>query len=219
MSEPSGRVVAELGRPETPAETAERKARARTLRRSRQNFRNLIASLAVTVGLVAVIVLIVPRGGAVQQPAIDARSVAEQLTATAGRPLVAPELPAAWRSNAADLRGSGSSASWYVGYVVGGAGYAAITEGLPGDDELIRTTVDGAAPTGTTRVGGLPWRVYDRRDLGDDAGNVAYALTTRIEGTLVAVYGTAPTPRLRSLAAAVARDGAVKGLGTTGTLP
>jgi hypothetical protein len=219
VSQPSGRVVAELGRPETPQETADRKARDRALRRSRQNFRNLIASLAACVGVVVVLILIVPRGDGVRQPTIDVRAAAAQYADTAGQPLLAPAVPAGWKSNAAELRGSGDESSWYVGYIIGGSQYVGITEGLPGTTALLQTTLDDASPTGTTTIGGRPWRVYDRRKLGADAGNVAYGLATRIGSVVVAVYGTAPAKQVRSLAAAVATDAASRGLKGKGTLP
>lgn len=213
------RVVAELGRPETPDETAARKARDRALRKSRQNFRNLIASLAATVAVVAVIFFAVPRGVGVQQPDVDVSAVADQYADTAGQPLLAPSTPEGWQPNAAELRGSGASASWYVGYVVGSGGYAGLTEGLPGSTDLMDTAMAGAQPTGTTVIEGAPWRVYDRRDLGDAAGNVAYGLTTRFGDVYVAVYGTVSAAQVRTLAAAVVRDAAQRGLDGTAALP
>lgn len=219
MTDPGGRIVAELGRPETPQETADRKARDRVLRRSRQNFRNLIASLAACLAAVVLIVLLVPRGNGVQQPAIDVRAAATQYGDTAGQPLVAPKVPASWKSNAAQLRGTGDASSWYVGYVIDGTGYAGLTEGLPGDSTLLATTLDDAKATGTTTIGGLPWRVYDRRSLGTDTGNVAYGLATKIGTVVVAVYGTASAADVRSLAAGVATDAAARGLTGEGTLP
>ncbi|WP_158590012.1 DUF4245 domain-containing protein [Amnibacterium setariae] len=219
MSDPSGRVVAELGRPETPEETAERKARDRVLRRSRQNWRNLVGSLVACVLLVAAIVLIVPRGDQPVQRDVDVQQVAQQYGDTAGRPLIAPAVPAGWKANAAELRGSGDGSSWYVGWVIDGAEYAGLTEGLPGTDDLLATTMQRARPTGTTTIGGLPWRVYDRRELGRDAGNVAYGLATRIGGVLVAVYGTAPEREIRDLAAKAAASAEARGLEGGGTLP
>jgi hypothetical protein len=61
--------------------------------------------------------------------------------------------------------------------------------------------------------------VYDRRDLGSDAGNVAYGLATKVGSVVIAVYGTAPTTQIRSLAAGVATDAAARGLTGAGTLP
>lgn len=215
----SGRIVAELGRPETPQETADRKARDRALRRSRQTVRNLIASLAACIALVAVLVLLVPRGTAPAVRDVDVAIAVQQFGDTAGQPLVAPKVPATWRANAAELRGFGDTASWYVGYVIDGTGYAGVTEGLPGTTGLLETVLDGARPTGTTRIAGLPWRVYDRRDLGTGAGNVGYGLATKIGKVVVAVYGTASPNEVRGLAAAVATDAATRGLNGTGTLP
>lgn len=213
------RVVAELGRPETEDETARRKAGERALRRSRQNTRNLVASLAATVGLALAIFLIVPRGSGALQPAVDVSAAVSQYGDTAGQPLLAPAVPAGWRANAAELRGSGTDSSWYVGWVAGGSGYAGLTEGLPGTPELLATALDAARPTGSTTIGGLPWRVYDRRALGRGAGNVAYGLATRIGRVYVAVYGTVPAAQVRGLAAAVARDATTRGLTGAGALP
>jgi hypothetical protein len=218
VSEPSGRVVAELGRPETPEETAERKARNRAERRSRQTFRNLIASLVACVAVVVALVLIVPRGDGTGERNLDVRQAVQQYGDTAGQPLVAPKVPASWHANAAELRGSGEDATWYVGYVIDGSAYAGVTEGLPGSPDLLATTLDQARATGTTRIGGLPWRVYDRRGQ-DGTGNVAYGLATKVGKVVLAVYGTASAEQIRSLAAAVATDAAARGLTGTGTLP
>ena len=213
------RVVAELGRPETPDETAARKARDRALRKSRQNTRNLIASLGATVALVAAIYFAVPRSTGVEQPAVDVSAAVDQYGDTAGQPLIAPSLPSTWKPNAAELRGSGSTATWYVGWVVGTGGYAGLSEGLPGTADVVSQAMNGAQPTGTTTVGGLPWRVYDRRDLGTDAGNVAYGLATRIGDVHVAVYGTVSAADVRTLAAAAAADAEARGLTGKGSLP
>jgi hypothetical protein len=219
MSDPSGRVVAELGRPETPQETAERKGRDRALRRSRQNWRNLVASLAACLGVVVLLILIVPRGNGVEQPAVDVRGASAQFGDTAGQPLVAPKVPSSWRSNAAELRGTGDGSFWYVGYVIDGSRYAGITEGLPGTTAVLDTALDGARATGTTTIGGLPWRVYDQRSLGSAAGNVAYGLATKIGRVEIAVYGTASATEVRGLAAAVATDAASRGIDGEGSLP
>ena len=56
------RIVAELGRPETASETAARKAENSRLYRQRKTVNNLTLSLLVSLGMVLLIVLIVPRG-------------------------------------------------------------------------------------------------------------------------------------------------------------
>ena len=211
------RVVAELGRPETEDETAERKATQRALRRSRQTTRNLVLALAATLGIVVVIVLIVPRGTAPQQPAIDVSSAAAGDRATAGQALIAPAVPASWRANAAELRGRGDDTAWYAGYVIGQR-FAAFSEGVPGTDDMLDTALEQAEPTGRIELAGVPWRVYDRRTQGAAAGNVVYGLATRLGEVRLAVYGTAESD-VRRLAAAAVADARAEGLDGAGALP
>jgi len=217
-TEQPGRVVAELGRPETPQETADRKAEERRLRRQRQTARNLVYSLLVCVGLVAVIVLAVPRPQAPLRDTIDYRAEASQYSDTAGQALVTPDVPKSWKANAAELRGTGGTASWYVGFVTPG-GFTGLNEGLPGDSGLLSSVLGEAKPTGTAQVGGLRWRVYDRRDLGDAAGNVAYGLSTKIGDIVLAVYGTPSKAQVQALAVSVAADARSRGLTGANTLP
>jgi hypothetical protein len=59
----AGRVVAELGRPETPDETAARKAENSRAHRANQTTRNLLLALLASLAIVLFIVLVVVRPG------------------------------------------------------------------------------------------------------------------------------------------------------------
>lgn len=218
MSGP-GRVVAELGRPETPAETAARRAENSRLRRSRQTARNLMSSLLVTIGLVVVIIALVPRGAAPATRNVDYRQLASQASASVQEPLLAPRLPAGWHSNSAELRGTDAVTSWYVGFVTPENQYLGYSEGIDANDTWLSNTLAKARSAGTARVGGLTWRVYDQRALGTAAGNVAYALATGIGTTDLAVYGTSTPAETNALAAALAADARGKGLTGANTVP
>jgi hypothetical protein len=219
MSGPAPRVVAELGRPETPEETAARTAENRRLRRSRQTTRNLVASLAVCLGIVAVIIALVPRGAPVEQPQVDYRASAGQAEDTAGLPLLAPALPSSWRANSAELRRSAGVSSWYVGFVVPGNAFLAYTEGIRANPTWLSNTLESAPAGGTLRLGGLTWRVYDQRDRAGSAGNVTYALATVVGTTDLVVYGTAPATQAQRLATALAAAAADRGLQGGNTVP
>lgn len=208
MSGKPPRVVAELGRPETPEETEARKAEGRRLRRQRQNARNLVYSLLVCVALVVVIVVAVPRGTAPARPAVDYRALASRSQAAVGKPLLAPPVPSSWKANAAELRTANGVTSWYVGFVLPRNEFLSYTEGLGGNPTWLAGVLESARATGTTTVGGLSWRVYDRRSLGDSAGNVAYALSTRIGTTDLVVAGTATPGETRGLAGDLAAEAA-----------
>lgn len=219
MSAKPPRVVAELGRPETPDETEARKAEGRRLRRQRQNARNLVYSLIVCVALVVVIVLAVPRGAPPARPAVDYRTLASQSQGSVDRPLLAPAVPSAWKANAAELRSADGVTSWYVGFVLPRNEFLSYTEGLNGNPTWLADVLESARSTGTTTVGGLTWRVYDRRSLGDSAGNVAYALSTRVGTTDLIVSGTATPTETRGLAADLAAEAASHHLTGTDTAP
>ncbi len=105
MANRAPRVVAELGRPETPSETASRKAESSRIYRSSQTFRNLIAALLVTLAVVAVVVLGVPRGDVAAPPDIDVAEVATGLGEVYGRTVISPDVPEDWRVNAAKMAG------------------------------------------------------------------------------------------------------------------
>lgn len=219
MSARPSRVVAELGRPETPEETEARVADGRRLRRQRQNARNLVYSLLACVVLVVVIVLAVPRGAPTERPPVDYRSLASQSQGSVDRPLLAPATPSTWKANSAELRTADGVTSWYVGFVLPKNEFLSYTEGLNGNSTWLADQLDSAPAGGTTTVGGLPWRVYDQRSLGDAAGNVAYALSTRIGTTDLVVAGTANPAEARSLAASLAAQAASAGLTGTETAP
>jgi Protein of unknown function (DUF4245) len=206
------RVVAELGRPETPEEEAERRAESSRLRRARQTPRNLVSSLIVCIALVAGIVLLVPRGTPPATPGIDYRSLASQSQASVESPLLAPVVPVPWRANAAELRTADGVTSWYVGFVTSPTTFLAYSEGLHGNTTWLADVLASAPPKGTVRIGGLEWRSYDQRALGTAAGNVAYALATRVGDTYLAVYGTSSVATTRSFAASLAKEAADRGL-------
>jgi hypothetical protein len=213
------RVVAELGRPETPDEKDARTAENRRLRRQRQNARNLVYSLLVCVALVIVIMLAVPRGTAPPRTAVDYRSLASQSEGSVDRPLLAPPVPSSWSANAAELRSSDGVTSWYVGFVLPKNEFLSYTEGLNSNGTWLADVLGSAKGGGTTDVGGLTWRVYDRRSLGDAAGNVAYALATRVGSTDLVVSGTATPAETRSLAAALAAEASTRHLTGTDVAP
>ena len=175
------RIVAELGRPETPDETAARKAESSRVYRSSQTFRNLIAALIVTVAVVAVVYFGVPRGTPPEQPPVDVPAAAAQVSADRGRAVIVPEAPASWRANAARVE----DGAWTVVYAPQ-TGFVRIAQGFDAADAWTSTLLGGFAPTGSTAVDGIEWDVYDLP--GDDG--IRYALATEAGPDTVVVYGS-----------------------------
>lgn len=197
------RVVAELGRPETPDETAARKAAASRTYRSSQTFRNLIAALLVTVAVVAVIVFAVPRGSFTEPEPIDVASEAAEVSATLNRTVVVPDVPQEWRVNRAAVVAEDLPA-WTLVYAPDtGTGFVNVAQGFDADEAWPSRVLGGTAATGTETIGGIEW---DRYDIGDPAraGNVSFGLATAAGSDVVLIYGKTDDDTARQVAAGLA---------------
>ena len=204
-------VVAELGRPETAAETAARKANDSRLYRQRKTVNNLVFSLLVSLGLVLVIVLIVPRGvGDVESRSVNVQQLAAEASDAVGVGLVVPEVPERWLARQAELRSEGMTHYWYIGYTTVGAdgkeAYAAVVQAYPEngqavDDAWIAKRLEQRTATGTETIGGEQWTVYDHSHRSSDGSNVTFALERRIGNTAILVYGTDSPDIIRDLTA------------------
>lgn len=199
-------VVAELGRPETPEETAARKAQNSANHRNRQTVNNLVYSLIATVALVAVIVLIVPRGNPTSSaPPVDYAAVAQQAQGSEPDRLVVPKLPSGWSSNSAELRTKTSDGvdSWYIGLLTPKGQYIGITQGFNANDSWVADQVNRTRIAGTREIDGVKWDVYDNRAAGSSAGNVAYALVSSAGKSTVVVFGTADDAEFQTVASSL----------------
>lgn len=205
-------VVAELGRPEYPDETRARKANDTRLYKQRKTVNNLVFSLLVSLGLVLIMVLVVPRGtGGFEERAVDVTTLAAEASPSAGRTLAAPDVPEGWKAKQANLRGSGGITSWQINYTTADEAYAAVAQaftadGSPVDEDWIAQQFEQQAPTGNETLGGIDWVVYDYPDRSPDDSNMRFGLQGTIAGDTVLVYGTDSAGTLRILAAEVAES-------------
>ncbi|MFS0867045.1 DUF4245 family protein [Microbacterium sp. 179-B 1A2 NHS] len=177
------RVVAELGRPETPEETAARKAASSQRYRSSQTFRNLIAALLVCVAIVAVVILGVPRGTPAEPAPVDVQAAADRAAEAVGHDVIVPDAPSDWRTNSARIEGG----EWRVVYGPP-SGFVRVSQAFDAPDNWVSTLLGGYAPTGTVTVDGIQWDVYD---LASPVDNVSYALATDAGTDTITIYGSA----------------------------
>lgn len=186
----SAPIVAELGRPETPEETAARKAEFSKNYRASQNFRNLIAALLVTLAVVAVVIFAVPRGERASETKIDVSAIAADVETTMDSPAIVPELDGFWRVNAAELQG-GATVVWNITVAPAAEderGFIRIAQAFDDDSSWAPQMLNGTAATDTTRIGGLEWDVYS---LGRDTeDNVSYAIGTQAGDDYILLYGS-----------------------------
>lgn len=184
----SARVNAELGRPETPEETADRKAAASAAYRSSQTARNLIVALLVTLAVVLVVVLGVPRGEPAPRGDIDVAAVAAEVADSEGRAVVVPDVPQTWRVNGASVEGT-EPPVWTVVLSPPESAYVRVAQAFDADDTWAAQLLRGTQPRETVTIGGVEWDVYEPGD-PSRAGNVSYALGTQAGADHVLIYGT-----------------------------
>lgn len=197
------RVVAELGRPETPEETAARKAESSRIYRSSQNVRNLVAALLATLAIVAVVVFGVPRGTPAPTPEIDVAAEASALSDTLGRPVLVASVPDDWRVNSAVLD-SETVETWTVAYAPpGDSGFLRVEQGFDADEAWVTERVAGTRASGTVDAGGITWDEYRIPD-ASTAGNVSYALATTAGTDRVMVLGSVAPEQAAAVAASLA---------------
>jgi hypothetical protein len=199
-------IVAELGRPETPEELADRRADSSRRHRANQTLLNLVIAIGASLAVVVVLVLVIVRPGPdADANRVDYRQVAAQAQSAVSTPLAAPALPSGWWANRAELdQPSDQVASWQVGFISPASRYVGLVQGVHADPTWVAEQVAKLQPTGSHRYGGLTWRVYDHRDAG---GDVAYALVaTSGASTLVLTGSTATDREFATVATAIGRD-------------
>lgn len=195
------RIVAELGRPETPEETAARKAESSRVYRASQNTRNLVAALIATLAVVAVLIFAVPRGEPAPRAPIDVAAVAQQIGAAEGRLVVAPDAPEGWRVNSAKIDDVGSARAWTIVYAPE-TGFLRIAQGFDVDAAWPARVLAGADVEGTVTIDGVTW---DRYAIDDPArsANISGALSAQAGTDTILVYGSVDDASLEQAAAAV----------------
>ena len=206
MARREPRVVAELGRPETPEETAKRKAEDSVKHRQRQTVRNLVGSLVASLAVVAVIVLIVPRSDTPIERDVDIASIAAQAQVGLEQELAVPELPEGWRSNDASLRQSEADGvtAWYAGYLTPSDEYAGMYQGLGANPTWTADLLANTVASGVVTIDGVEWTVYDNRESDADVGNARYGLVTEAGESTFVLLGTAAPEEFDTLARAIA---------------
>jgi hypothetical protein len=203
-------IVAELGRAETPQETADRKAAASAKRRGNQTTVNLVIAIVASLGIVLFLILVVVRPNVPtvsEDNSIDYAAVAAEAQRAVDEELIVPVLPSGWWANRAEFNDSATDdvTTWRIGLITPSVQYIGFTQGLDANPSWVAGELENAQPTGTETIDGISWDVYDRRD-AEDPGNLAYSLVTTVGNSTFVLSGTANDPEFATLAASVTAE-------------
>jgi hypothetical protein len=203
-------IVAELGRPETPQETADRTAASRLAHRTNQSTPNLVIALGASLLVVFLIVIVVVRPDQAGSPkTVDWTAVARDAQQSVPTPLVVPALPKTWSANRAefvDAKSAGDGiASWQIGFLTPSTQYIGLSQGISANPSWVATQLSDKTATGDHNYGGLAWKVYDHRT-ADHPGNLAYALVSTVGESTVVLVGTGSDIEFETLATEIAGE-------------
>jgi hypothetical protein len=185
--------------PDDELERAREIAAERRLRRARAPWTSMVLSLAVVLGIAAVIVLLVPRVNGVTQPPVDvamgARVAAEQVEFT---PSVPSGLPAGWRATSVrTTRSTADVITWHAGYQTPGGQYAALEQGQDAPTAWVAQQTNHGEADGTQDVAGRAWQRYA-------GGRAVQNSLVRTDGAVTTIVtGTASFDELAVLAASL----------------
>ncbi|MFP7761027.1 DUF4245 domain-containing protein [Marisediminicola sp. LYQ134] len=199
------RVVAELGRPETPEETAARKAENSRKHRANQTVINLVLALAASLAIVLLLVLVVVRPDLPAREPVDYGAIAEQAQPAVDEPLADPDLPEGWTANSATIEATPDVTEWYIGFITPSTEFIGFRQGVDADATWVSNQVDDRSSTGEVELGGLDWTIFDYRERRD-VGNLAYSMVATSGDSRLVIYGSADDTEFATLATALAAD-------------
>ena len=151
--------------------------------------KNLVYSLAAVLGMVAVLVLIVPRVSSVSGPPVDVHATAVDVKERTGWPIVeAVGLPEGWSATSARfVRTTGGFSTWHAGYQTPSGTYVAVEQTVDPTRAWIESQTNRAPTVGTLEAGGRTWTMYERdtkvQNSLVDAPEGEGELTTLLTGT------------------------------------
>ena len=203
------RIVAELGRPATPQDIADRRAASRKFRMGNQTTTNLLIAIGATLLVMAFLIVVVvrPDQGS-SRPAVDWQAEAAAIQSSAPGPILSPELPEGWTANRAAYGEVEDATSWVIGFLTPNGAYIALEQGFDVSGQWLRTAAgvtddDLVLEAPTALVGGRDWWMLDRRADEDAPGNHPFVLATTAGPATVVLHGTAADEEFAVLADAI----------------
>ncbi len=198
-------IVAELGRPETADETAQRKSETSRKHRANQTALNLIGATVASLAIVAFLIIVVVRPAAAPAASIDYATIASQAQVNSQQTLISPVLPDTWTANDARFASKEQVPTWYVGFITPATQFIALDQGINANPTWQAAILGDAKQTGSIIIDGLTWTEFDQRN-SRSPGNFAYSLATISGGSTIVLHGTADQSEFEALATAVAAE-------------
>lgn len=173
-------------------------------RRAKATVRNLVYSMLVTLGIVLLLILGVPRDDSNRIVPIDYVEISEAASAAEGQLVLAPEIPVEWYSNAARLDNTLGVRGWYVGFVTDKNQFIGLSQAFETNPSWESEMLKSNLQDGEIEIAGLTWEIWPTRNPSAPAGTKEFALKHSYGESVVVIYGTAPLADFELVAGSIA---------------
>lgn len=168
-----------------------------------QTVGDMVRSMAVVLGVVAVILIITLRPQPDPIRTVDYAPVLSLARAQAGYPVFAPELPGEWKATSARWEVTETSTpepAWHLGMVTPGQEYVQLGQSSTTNPDYVEAQTARGGPLGAAQVGGRTWERYEATDRD---GEVRRSLVRVDRGVTIVVSGSAEWAEIEAFAASL----------------
>ena len=173
-------------------------------RRAKATVRNLIYSMLVTLGIVLLLILGVPRDDSSRLQPVDYQEIAVSASNAEGFVALAPEVPKEWFSNAARLDNTLGVRGWYVGFVTDENEFIGLSQAFETNPSWESEMLKSNLLEGEIEIAGLRWEIWPTRNPSNPPGTKEFALKHNFDGSSVVIYGTADRADFELIATSIA---------------
>ena len=160
--------------------------------------------MLVTLGIVLLLILGVPRDDSSRLQPVDYKQIAISATDSEGFTALAPEIPAQWYSNAARIDNTLGVRGWYVGFVTDENEFIALSQAFESNPSWESEMLKANLQDGEIEIAGLVWEIWPTRNPSNPPGTKEFALKHNFNGSSVVIYGTAELADFELVAASIA---------------
>ncbi|MEZ0164638.1 DUF4245 domain-containing protein [Kineococcus sp. LSe6-4] len=134
-------------------------------RHSGGNVRSMVISMAVILGMVFVVVWLLPRPNAIEQPAVDVANAARGADARLPFAPVVPDGPQGWTATSANVnRSTDGVVTWHIGYRTDEGDYLALEAARDTTPAWLRAQTQSGDARGEQTIDGEVWQRYLQPD-------------------------------------------------------
>ncbi len=166
-------------------------------RHSGGNVQSMIISMAVILAMVAVVVWLLPRPNAIEQPAVDVANAAEGARSQLSFEPVVPVGVEEWTATSANVnRSTDGVVTWHVGYRTDEGKFLALEVARDTTPTWLRAQTQSGDDDGEATIGDGTWQRYLQED------RARYSLARTQDDVTVLVTGEGGYPLLTELVTA-----------------